>query len=155
MRVLFVCSGNVCRSPFAEVGLRRELAAAGHRGIAVSSAGTLGLRDRPPSRHAVQVARERGLDVSQHRSRPLHRGALRMADLVIVMELAHRQMIEDRWPEEAGKVRLLREYESPDGMAPARDLFDPIGRPIEDYRTCAAVMERCVRNLARQLGAAS
>lgn len=151
MQVLFVCSGNICRSPFTEELLRRTLARSGTKGILVTSAGTLGIRGRPASRHAVQVGREYGIDLSSHRSRGLSAGFLRKAELVVVMEQAHRHLIEEEWPGEAAKVRLLREYEQEEGTGPVRDVFDPIGRPLEDYRTCATLMSRCVLNLAREL----
>jgi protein-tyrosine-phosphatase len=151
VHVLFVCSGNICRSPFTEELLRRTLARVGKKGILVSSAGTLGISGRPASGHSLTVGREHGIDLSSHRSRPLGAGALRKADLVVVMERAHHHLIEEEWPEEATKVRLLREYESGDGAGSPRDLFDPIGHPLEDYRTCASIMARCVENLARRL----
>jgi hypothetical protein len=69
------------------------------------------------------------------------------------MERAHRHLIEADWPEEASKVRLLREYEREDASGPFRDVFDPVGRPLEDYRTCAALMSRCVLNLVHHLPA--
>jgi protein-tyrosine-phosphatase len=151
VHVLFVCSGNVCRSPFAEELLRRTLAREGTKGILVSSAGTLGIRGRPASAHTVTVGREHGIDLSSHRSRGLGAGALHKADLVVVMERAHRHLIEEDWPEEAGKVRLMREFEKESGGGGFRDVFDPIGHPLEDYRTCAALLARCVENLARRL----
>jgi protein-tyrosine-phosphatase len=153
VQVLFVCSGNICRSPFTEELLRRTLARQGRTGILVTSAGTLGIRGRPASRHAIRVGREYGLDLSSHRSRGLSAGHLRKADLVVVMERSHRHLIEADWPEEVSKVRLLREYEHEDASGPSRDVFDPVGRPLEDYRTCAAVMSRCVLNLAHHLPA--
>lgn len=153
MQVLFVCSGNICRSPFAEELLRRTLARDGTKGVLVSSAGTLGIRGQPASSHQITVGREHGIDLTAHRSRALGAGFLRKADLVIVMEQAHHHLIEEKWPGELVKVHLLREFESDSGGGRARDVFDPIGHSLEDYRTCAALMARCVENLARQLGA--
>lgn len=151
MQILFVCTGNMCRSPFAEGYLRKVFQETGRRGIAVSSAGTLGLRYRPASRGIIEVAREHGIALEEHRTRPLNGGMLQKADLVVVMEEAHRHQIEEHWPGEAGKVRFLRQFESPEGDAPPRDLFDPMARPLEDYRVCADHMARCVRNLAAHL----
>jgi protein-tyrosine-phosphatase len=149
--VLFVCSGNICRSPFAEELLRRTLAKNGTTGFLVSSAGTLGIQGRPASRHSVKVGREYGLDLTAHRSRGLSAGLLRKSDLVVVMERAHRHLIEQDWPEEASKVRLLRHFEEVAGDGPSRDVFDPIGRPLDDYRACASLVSRCILNLARYL----
>ena len=84
--MLFVCTGNQCRSPMAEALLRSKLPVA--CGIEVDSAGTIG-DGTPPPDNAVKVMEEAGLDISGRPSRPLNRGALEAADLVVTMSRQH------------------------------------------------------------------
>lgn len=97
LRLLFVCSGNICRSPMAE-GMADDLAmAAGHRVIA-RSAGTLGIQDRPAEPRAVKACREIGVDLRRHRSQGLTPELLAWADYVLVMEEHHAVTARDLDP---------------------------------------------------------
>ncbi len=89
MHVLFVCSGNTCRSPLAEAAFRRLLAAAGRTDIAVGSAGTGAYDGAPASEGAYLVALEAGLDLSGHRARLLTREMVAQADLILTMAKGH------------------------------------------------------------------
>jgi len=157
--VLVVCSGNICRSPYAEGYLRHHLAARPGRGAAVGvrSAGTLGIVGSPPSPETVALAREAGFDLSAHRSRALEFDLVDEADAILVMEHAHREEIEARYPEDADKVHLLSEFHpEATGLARPPDIFDPIGLPLSEYRRCFRLvsesLERFVRERLRSLG---
>lgn len=120
--LLFVCSGNLCRSPVAEALFRTRLASAG-REIAVASAGLIALPGESADETICLAAARRGLDLSGHRSRPLDPALLRWADLVMVMEDEQRRLLRSLVPEATGKVVLLgrwTEGEIPDpfGMGP-------------------------------------
>ena len=159
MDVLLVCSGNICRSPYAEGYLRHHLAArpSGAREVAVRSAGTLGIVGSPPSPETVTLARESGFDVSEHRSRALQFDLVDEADEILVMEYAHREEIESRYPEDSGKVHLLSEFHpEATGLARPPDIFDPIGLPLSEYRRCFRLvresLERFVQERLRSVG---
>ncbi len=131
--------------------LRRRAAAEG-LAVAVSSAGTLDIEGEPASRPAVQVLREAGLDLTSHRSRGIRESDVRGADLILAMELAHVEYLEQRFPDAHGKARLLRAFEhGPDPEAGAPDVADPIGSPIEEYRDCFATIRACVDHLVAHL----
>ncbi|MEQ1570821.1 MAG: low molecular weight phosphotyrosine protein phosphatase [Myxococcota bacterium] len=98
MRLLFVCSGNICRSPMAAALADRRMLALG-RDVEVRSAGTLGLVDRPAEPRAVAVCREIGLDLTEHRSRPLTAELVRWADRIFVMEDDHARAVRELVPE--------------------------------------------------------
>lgn len=152
MDVLIVCSGNICRSPYAEGFLRHHLAArlAGHGSVRVGSAGTLGIIGSPPSPETVSLARETGFDLAAYRSRALQFDLVDEADEILVMEHAHREAIESRYPEDGGKVHLLSEFH-PEGAGLSRppDIFDPIGLPLAEYRRCFRLVRESLEGFAR------
>jgi protein-tyrosine phosphatase len=144
--ILFVCSGNICRSPYAEGYLRHRL---GDRaGFRVVSAGTLGIHGGPASPETVRLAEESGFDLRGHRSRGVTYEAVDEADRILVMEDAHRRALLVRYPEDGHKVRLLSEYHPSVGQpAAAPDIFDPIGRPLDDFRQCFRLIRDSVEGL--------
>jgi protein-tyrosine-phosphatase len=131
--ILFVCTGNLCRSPMATGLLRQRLAEKGldshHR---VFSAGVWAVDDHPASENAVTVMAERGIDISDHVAHTINAGDVAEADLILVMGREHEQMIRNMWPQYGWKIHRLSE------MAGKRqDIPDPYGDPIEEYRDCA------------------
>jgi protein-tyrosine-phosphatase len=123
VRVLFVCTGNICRSPFAEAVARSE-------GFDAESAGLDAYSGAEPTDDAIAVARELGYDLSSHHARPLTEEMLERADVVVGMTAAHISALGRR-------ARLLGEA----------DLDDPIGLGRDTYRRVYAQIERDVRML--------
>lgn len=145
-RVLFVCSGNICRSPMAAAYLQHVVVERGLRGIFVDSAGTLGIDGAPPSREAVDVMGEIGVDLHGHASRGLEPADVRNHDVVIGMTREHLAAMAS-WPSAAERV-LIRAFENgPETAADPPDLEDPIGRSVEFYREVRDVIVRCVDHL--------
>ena len=136
--VLFVCTGNTCRSPMAEALLRRRLKELRIEGVAVGSAGLAALPGDPATPEAVEVLGELGLDHSGHRSRPLTPDLLREADLVLTMENRHKQAILQHLPEITDKVYTLKEFAGLAGQGDVEDplkyLYDARHDPVEGYR---------------------
>jgi len=145
-RLIFVCSGNICRSPMAEGLAKKKLADAGLQAQTLSM-GTLGLFGRPASAHAIEVCGEIGVDLTGHVSQGLSYGLLSQADLVLVMERAHKEFILSRRPE-LRNLRLLSSYDREDDT---QDIADPIGGTREDYESTCKRISRAVDGLIRQL----
>ena len=139
--VLFICHGNICRSPYAELAARRVLPAS----IAVESAGFLD-SGRPSPREAIQVAGERGLDLAPHRSQKLELGHLREVDLVFVMDEGQLERLVTARPELRERVCLLGDLDPE--PATRRTIPDPVERPAAEFRVCYDRIERCVGALA-------
>ena len=127
MRVLFVCTGNICRSPFAAAVARAA-------GLDAESAGLQAYPGAEPTEDAIAVARELGYDVSSHRARGLTLELLEWPDVVVGMTAAHVSAL-------GGSARLLGEA----------DCEDPIGRGPDTYRRVYAQIERDVRKLSEEL----
>ncbi|WP_411716567.1 low molecular weight protein-tyrosine-phosphatase [Paraburkholderia caribensis] len=116
-----VCVGNICRSPTAEYILRQEA-----KNIRVVSAGLDALVGCPVDENALRVAADFGLDISPHRAQQLNGALLSSADLVLVMEGAHKHEIMRRHPSASGKVFRLGELEN-------FDVTDPYRKSLEHF----------------------
>ncbi len=131
--VLFVCTGNVCRSPMAQ-GLFAEMVK-GRSDIEVTSAGIGAVGGQSPSPHSVEVMHELGIDIRNIRSKPLMADLVRRADFIFVMTYGHLDSMLLLFPSAAEKTFLLREFET-DLPVMERELSDPIGQSREVYREC-------------------
>jgi tRNA threonylcarbamoyl adenosine modification protein (Sua5/YciO/YrdC/YwlC family) len=142
-RILFVCTGNTCRSPMAEIFAQKWLAenfhtdldAIEHFGYKVSSAGVMAYSGMPASEEAIEVAREAGLDLSAHRSRLLDVERIRSCDWVFAMSRSHRDRILSLCPDAADRCRLLDA---------SGDIPDPIGAGLDAYRRTAEQIRRAL-----------
>lgn len=129
LHVLFVCSGNTCRSPLAEVAFRRLLQEAGRHDIVVSSAGTGAYDGSPASEGTFLVGLEEGLDLSAHRARLLDEKLVADADLILTMARGHMARVARLGGE--GRVWLLGDYARAPGPV---EVSDPFGGDVSIYR---------------------
>jgi protein-tyrosine-phosphatase len=141
-RILFVCTGNICRSPAAQYLLKRRLEHEGLDDWEVESAGTWALEGRPISAHMASLLAQRGIDASAHRSREINERMIEEADLVLVMTRNHAEALGLELPEQADKVYLLSEMASDQRY----DIQDPYGGSLSDYRICVEELERLIQD---------
>jgi len=151
MRVLFVCDGNICRSPLAAEYLRDRARRNGLNYLLVDSAGLLGIEGAPAAPFSVVVAADAGLDLTRHRSRGVAPAGVQNADLLLAMTSTQLDTLARRFPGNGPRL-LLRAFEhsgTPRGDAPGLD--DPVNGPIEGYREAFAIMRTCVDHLVSAL----
>lgn len=141
MHILFVCTGNTCRSPMAEVIARAVAAERGLGDVTVSSAGTGAYEGTIASDGALLVAMERGHDISDHRARSLTRELVASADTILVMGSQHLRRVADLGG--AGKSFLLTDYASNGNST--RTVGDPYGGDLAIYRSTYDELEQEIR----------
>jgi protein-tyrosine-phosphatase len=145
--LLFVCSGNTCRSPMAEAIARGLLRERGWTHVDVSSAGTGAVRGAAASPEAVDVAQEHGLELDAHTSQPLTPELITWADLVLVMGASHMHVVRELGG--GDKVSLITAFVEGDGYA--QPVADPFGGDEDDYREAFVQLEAAVTALLNRL----
>ncbi len=130
--ILFVCTGNTCRSPMAEGALRMLLDKERPDRSQVMSAGTSAAMGFPATLYAIEAARAWDVDISGHRSLPLTPTLIERSDLILGMEPAHVRRVIQMRPAAAPRTFLLKNF--PDGSIEGEEVVDPIGYSLEVYQ---------------------
>ncbi|PIQ84680.1 MAG: protein tyrosine phosphatase [Candidatus Omnitrophica bacterium CG11_big_fil_rev_8_21_14_0_20_63_9] len=152
-RILFVCTGNSCRSVMAAGLMRQVLERAGFPSIQVESAGVFAINGMGPTRETLRVLQDIGVDCSDHRARVLTADMVDAADLIFVMEPFQGEEVLRRQPSAKGKVHLLKPYGLPPGAVEGQPgIPDPIGKPLEIYEVCFNEIRQAVERIAKSLG---
>jgi protein-tyrosine phosphatase len=146
MRILFVCTANICRSVMAEALLKCQLAGQGKR-IVVNSAGIEVIPGLTPDSNAREICSSHGLDIGSHKPHQLTLEMLEESDAILCLTDNHRQRIVGAYPRYEAKVFLLKEFRR-HGHVKHLSIEDPTGHSLRRYKKCFHEIEAEVKRIA-------
>lgn len=144
--ILVICKGNICRSPLAEGYLKHVLAGRMQR-ISVGSAGLETSVGRPAHNFAKAVGQVKGLALESHETRPLLKEHIEKADLIIVMEYAHRHRLLKLFPHVKDKTFLLRQFAGSHDL----EIADPYSGTMQDFEECFDIIRQSCDSLVEEI----
>ena len=139
IKIIFVCTGNICRSPMAEGILRHRCKEKGRDDLVVSSMGIHGLTDSPAIDFAQEACEENGIDISSHSARTIIGEELQESDLILCMEPVHTKFLQTFFPWHRDKIFLLGAW--PREKARKSAIKDPMGGSMEDFRRTFKIIQ--------------
>lgn len=140
MKILCVCTGNVCRSPMLEALLRRELETQGLTGFTVSSAGTMTDDGMVPTTQAITAMNEIGLDISEHTSRQINYTIVQDTDIFVALTTEHGVSLAFYHGADPEKI-----------LVPGAGIPDPFGNPLSAYRKCRDLLLETLPQLVEDI----
>ena len=149
--ILFVCTGNSCRSVIAEALLKKILNDRGKEDIKVSSAGISAIGGFTPTENTIKVLKQQGIDASGYKTAKLTPDVIKSADLILAMENLHKAKVLTYVPDAKAKTYLLREYVNNKRFPVSLAIPDPIGLPLEVYERILGMIKEAIEKLARGL----
>ena len=145
IKIIFVCTGNTCRSPMA-AALAEQIFSQAGLVTKVASAGVSAWANQPASRHAISVMKDKGLCLIAHKAALVSKEILDGAALILTMTSSHGAVLISDYPEAKDKIFTLGEY-----VGKNTDISDPFGGSLEDYRTCAEQIKTLLLRAAKKL----
>ena len=146
---LFICMGNICRSPFAEVAARRHFSDA--HGMTFRSAGIVVNHPRESPPGTLAAAKTFGIDLSGHRSQKVDEDLVAAADMVFGMEAWHFRSLRKKFPRHREKIFLLAPFENSapvgNNLYNVFNIQDPYGRELKDFINCFKRIDACLQGL--------
>lgn len=146
--ILYVCTGNTCRSPMAEYLTRSMLKSSGITDVDVASQGIAGSPILQVPETVVRLMDEQNIDIRSHQPSQVSPERMDWADVVLVMEERQKQVLGIRFPEAKAKIFLFKEYI---GEAKEGEINDPIGQSEEGYRQCLTELKKAVFEVVERI----
>lgn len=155
MNILFVCTGNTCRSPMAEGIFKALLKDNNIDNINVSSAGISTFEGDSANEKAIYTLRNKGIDIKSHKSRQITKEIIENSDLILTMTKSHKGMILNALPEYLNKIFTIKEYvyinNNEELTGKNLDIADPYGLDYNIYEKCAAEIEENLKEIIKIL----
>ena len=144
MKIMFICTGNICRSAMADAMLKKKIKEE-NKPIEVYSCGIFAQNGDYPTNEAVEVMKEYGVDLSKHRATNIRNSKIEEMDVILCATTAHKNNVLNMYPELEGKVYTMKEYAGYDKND--LDIKDPWGYDIDTYRRCAKEIDECLKKM--------
>lgn len=141
MKIMFICTGNICRSAMAHAMLEKR-AKEENKDIEVYSCGVFAENGDVPTYEGIDVMREYGIDLSNHRATNIRNSNIKDMDIILCATSSHKNNVISMYPELKEKVYTMKEYAGYDKRD--IDIKDPWGYGIAIYRMCASEIEDCI-----------
>lgn len=148
MKIMFICTGNICRSAMAHKMLEKK-AKEENKDIEVYSCGVFAEDGDVPTYEGIDVMREYGIDLSKHRATNIRNSNIKDMDVILCATTSHKNNVISMYPELKEKVYTMKEYAGYDKKD--IDIKDPWGYGIATYRMCAAEIEDCINKYVEKL----
>ncbi len=142
MNILFVCTGNTCRSAMASA-IMNKIAAENDLDVRIESAGIFAEEGQRASDNAVKALEKYNIDLSQHRTKPVSEDIIKQSDIILTMTAAHKQILELT---SGGNVYTLLEFSGSSG-----DISDPYGGDLDEYDECACEIYDALVDVAEKI----
>ena len=148
IKIMFVCTGNICRSAMADKMLAKRVEEE-NLNIEVYSSGTFAENGDYPTVEAIEAMEEYGVDLKQHRATNIRRSNIEEMDLILCATTTHKNMVLQLYPNLAGQVYTMKEYvgDTQNGI----DISDPWGYDLAVYRKCAAEIEKIIKKIVDKM----
>ena len=150
MKIMFVCTGNTCRSAMAE-GLAKKIIKEKNLDIEVYSAGIFAMNGEHASYNSVAIMKEYDVDLALHTATSIENSEIEKMDLILCATKNHKAQLISKYSDEKEKIFTMKEYAGLDNNGQDMDISDPWGYNMNTYRMCAAEISLCVDKIIEKL----
>jgi protein-tyrosine-phosphatase len=150
-KIFFVCTGNVCRSPMAVGLLKAKMPKHLKSKVIIESTGTMGIENSPASAEAIEVMREKGIDITDHRSQGVNHDVIKDTDIIFALAQDHRYYLESSFPDVRDNIFLLKTFGRNPDKVTSYSVSDPIGGTLETYMQCRDTIEQEIDRILPRL----
>lgn len=149
MKIMFICTGNICRSAMAE-GIMKQIVKENKIEAEIYSCGIYAQKGESAAYFAIEAVKEYGVDISSHKATNIRESNIEQMDLILCATLSHKESILYYYPSLQGKVYTIKEYAKVRGEKDL-DIQDPWGYDEKVYKSCALEIKECLQEIARRL----
>jgi len=149
MKIMFVCTGNICRSAMADWLLKERLKE-NKQDIQVYSCGIQAYTGESATNYSIQTLKKHGIDGKKHRATNVKDSCIKECDLILCATINHKMALIRMYPEKQDKIYTMKEYAFPEEKEDL-DIADPWGYDLQTYENCFIQIEKCVTEIIERI----